>query len=126
MKNKLLNLSIILTSLIGYLEWGKSNTSFLFQAEAEVLSKLFQDPISVLHPLTILPLCGQIILVFTLFQRKPSKALTLIGLACLSMLLLVVFIVGLLSFNYKIIGSTIPFLIAGVLTMVHYRKRKAL
>jgi hypothetical protein len=53
---------------MGYLEWGGDSHSYLFQAEVEVLSKLFVDPVSVLHPLTVLPLAAQVILLLTLFQ----------------------------------------------------------
>lgn len=70
MKSKLLNFLLIVTSLLGYLEWGGDNHIFLFKAEAEILSKLFTDPLSVLHPFTLLPLAGQIILLITLFQKK--------------------------------------------------------
>jgi hypothetical protein len=76
MKGKILNLLVILTSLIGFLQWGKGNSMFLFQAEAEVLSKLFVSPMDVIHPLIILPLLGQILLFFTLFQKEPNKFLT--------------------------------------------------
>ena len=39
MKEKLLNLLLVLTSFAGYLEWGKENQLFLFQAEVEIVSK---------------------------------------------------------------------------------------
>lgn len=70
MKAKILNLLLILTSLIGYLEWGKDASVFFFQAEAQILSKLFTDTQSVLHPLILLPLAGQLLLLITLFQKN--------------------------------------------------------
>lgn len=124
MKAKFLNLLLILTSLIGYLEWGKDNKSFLFQAETEVLAKLFSDPASVLHPFTLLPLFGQLILLFTLFQKEPGRLLTYIGLGCLGILLLLMFVIGLISMNFKILISTIPFLVTGVYVIIHFRKSK--
>jgi hypothetical protein len=48
MKRKPFNLGLLLTSLIGYLDWGGNNSTFLFQAEADVLSKLFTEPGSVI------------------------------------------------------------------------------
>jgi hypothetical protein len=36
MKQKLLNLGLIITSLFGHLEWGKDHKMFLFQMEAEI------------------------------------------------------------------------------------------
>jgi hypothetical protein len=38
-KSKFFNLLLILTSLLGYLEWGKGHQMFLFQAEAEIFAK---------------------------------------------------------------------------------------
>ena len=52
MKSKLLNALLIVTSLFGYMEWGGGNHLFLFQAEGQVLAKMFTDPMSVLHPFT--------------------------------------------------------------------------
>lgn len=124
MKNKILNLLLIITSLLGYLEWSGNNHSFLFQAETEILSKLFNTPNSILHPFTIVPLLGQLILVITLFQKTPNKILTYIGIGSLGILLLFMFIIGLLHLNYKIILSTIPFILLSIITIRHFQKRK--
>ena len=117
MNRRFLNGAIIVTSLFGYLEWGKENHTFLFQAEAEVLSKLLQDPLSVAHPLTLLPLFGQVLLLITLFQKKPSKVLTFMGLGCLGLLLFFISFIGIISFNWKIFLSTIPFIITAILAV---------
>ncbi|HSF89567.1 MAG TPA: hypothetical protein VLA46_09135 [Saprospiraceae bacterium] len=121
-KSKLLNILLIFTSLFGYLEWGGDNHSFLFQAEGEVLSKIFTDPASVLHPLTVLPMIGQMLLLITLFQKKPGKILTYAGLAGLGILLSFILLVGALSLNFKIMLSAVPFLVLAVITILHYRK----
>lgn len=122
MKSKILNSLLLITSLLGYLEWGDNSHSFLFQAEGEIFSKLVTDPISIFHPFTLLPLLSQIILIITLFQKKPSKLLTYISIVGLGILLVFMFVIGLLSLNYKIIISTIPFLTISVLAIRHYRK----
>ena len=124
MKSKLLNLGLIVTSLIGYLEWGKDNHRFLFQLEMEVLSKLFKDPLSVIHPFTLLPLIGQILLFITIFQKKPSKLFTYLGMGGIGILLVLMFAIGIMSKNLKILASTIPFLVMGVMVILHYRKTK--
>lgn len=123
MKRKILIVCLIITSLLGYMEWGGDNHLFLAQAELEVLSKLLQDPISAAHPLTLIPLLGQLLLFCLLFQKTPSKMLTLTGLGCLSILLLFLFFIGLISFNYKILISTIPFLVTGIMTIMEFSKR---
>jgi hypothetical protein len=121
MKVKFFNLLLIITSLFGYLEWSGDSHAFLFQAEAEVFSKLFTDPASVLHPFTLLPMAGQIILLLTLFQNKPGKILTYIGIACLGLLLGFMFVIGIISVKYKIVLSTIPFLVVAFFTIRRYR-----
>ncbi len=121
-KAKILNLSLVLTSLIGYLEWGEDKTAFLFQVEAVILSKLFQDPASIVHPFVLLPLAGQLLLLFTLFQKQPGKALTFSGLGGIGVLLLLMFAIGVMNLNVKIFASTLPFLVTGILTIRHHRK----
>lgn len=124
MKGKILNALLIVTSLLGYLEWSGNSSSFLFQAEAEIFSKLFTDPVSVLHPFTVIPFIGQLLLVFTLFQKKPSKVLTYTSIIGLGFLLGFMLVIGILAMNYKIILSTIPFITVAGLTVMHYRRLK--
>jgi len=123
MKSKILNLLLIITSLLGYIEWSGDNHTFLFQAEAQLFPKIFTDPASVIHPFTLLPFAGQLILLITLFQSKPSKILSYIGIGSLSLLLVFIFIIGLLSTNFKIILSTIPFITMAIFAILHYRKK---
>lgn len=123
MKSKVLNFLLIFTSLLGYLEWRGNNHSFLFQMEGEILSKLFVDPISVLHPLILLPMIGQVILIVTLFQNKPSKLLSYIAIGGLGILLVFMLVIGIMSLNFKIISSTIPFIVVAVIAIRHYRNR---
>lgn len=122
-KRKILNGLAILTSLFGYLEWCGSNSAFLFQGELGVIDKLVSDPVSAAHPFTLLPMFGQVLLLVTLFQREPSRLLTYIGLACLGLLLIFMFLIGLFSFNFKILLSTIPFIVTAVLAVMEARKK---
>lgn len=124
MKSKILNLLLIVSSLLGYLEWGGNNHSFLFQTEGEIFSKLFTNPTSVLHPFTMLPLVSQILLLITLFQKTPSKTLTYISITGLGVLLVFMFVIGLISINFSILLSTIPFFIVAILTIRHDREMK--
>jgi hypothetical protein len=122
MKAKILNALLIISSLFGYLEWGQGQQTFLFQVEADIISKLFSDPQSIIHPFIIFPLFGQVLLFLTLFKKIPQRKMTYIGLLALGILLLFIFFIGLMSLNYKIILSTIPFLLFAVLTVKHLRK----
>lgn len=124
MKSKFLNIGLVLSSMIGYLQWGKDNRMFLFEAEWEILGKLFTNPSSAIHPFTLLPLFGQLLLIFTLFQNVVSKKLTLIGLSCIGILLVLMFIIGLISLNWKILLSTIPFIFLGTITIIHCKNKE--
>jgi hypothetical protein len=117
MKSKLLNILLILSSSIGYLSWGKNQSSFLFEVEFEIFKKLLTTPKSMLHPLILLPLFGQIILLATLFQVVPSKKLTYVGMIGLAILMSFILLVGILSFQIKIMMSTIPFFILSIITL---------
>lgn len=122
MKEKVLSVLLILTSLLGYLEWGQGQHLFLLQAEGEILLKLWSDPKSVLHPLILMPLAGQILLAITIVQKTPSRILVYIGMGSLSMLLGLMCIIGIISINLKILFSTLPFLAMSVYTLIHFRK----
>ncbi len=125
MKEKVLSVLLILTSLMGYLEWGQGQHLFLLQAEKEILLKLWTDPKSVLHPLILMPLLGQILLAITIVQKTPSRILVYIGMGSLSILLGLMCIIGIISFNLKILCSTLPFLVLSVFTLIHFKKTPA-
>ena len=124
MKSKILNFLLIIFSLIGYLEWSVNNHTFLFEAEIEILSKLFVNPKSVIHPFIILPIISQFLLLVTLFQKSASKKLTYISIFGLGLLVYFLLFVGLISLNYKIVISTIPFVLLSILTILHHSKQK--
>ena len=123
MKSKIINLCLILTSLLGYLEWGGNNNMFLFEGEWQILSQLFTDPLAALHPFTVLPIIGQLMLAFTLFQKKPNRTLTFLGIGGIGLLLLFMFVVGFISNNFKIISSTIPFIITAIYAIKYYKRK---
>ena len=122
MKSKLLSILLLITSLIGYLEWSGNNHKFLYQAEIEVLQKLFNNPIPILHPFTILPILGQLCLIVTIFQSKPNKKLIYFSILALGVLFVFMFIVGIMALNYKIIISTIPFILISFFAIRYYKE----
>ena len=125
-KVKILTALLIISSLFGHLEWGQNNQMFLFQAEAEIVTKIFTDPLSVLHPFTVLPFLGQVLLLITLFQKKPGKILTYVGIGCIGILIVLMFFIGCISLNFKILLSTLPFLVLAFLTIRLHRNKKDL
>lgn len=122
---KVLNFLLLLSSFTGYLEWGKGNHQFLFQTEGEVMSKLFTNPMSVLHPFILIPMAGQLLLLFALFQQQPGKRITYAAMACLALLMLLILFIGLLETNLKMIASVTPFFILCIFVIRNFRKEKA-
>lgn len=76
-KAKILNALLILTSLMGYLEWGKDNQVFLFQAEGQILLRLLNEPVAVAHSFTVLPMLGQLIFSDYVVSKKSRKNINL-------------------------------------------------
>lgn len=124
MKSKILNTLLLISSLFGYLEWGTDNKSFLFESEYVILKNLITNPGSAIHPFTLIPILGQILLIFTLFQKKPSKSLIYIGCASIGILLGFMFVIGIIALNPKIFISTLPFLIVAAYTIFHLKTQK--
>ncbi|NOT36149.1 MAG: hypothetical protein HOP11_02095 [Saprospiraceae bacterium] len=101
--------ALIFSSMIGYLEWGNgAMRRFLFQIEAEILNKLFQDPVSVLHPFIVLPLFGQILLTYSLFRY--NRKIVIIGIIGVGILFLLLLFIGIISKNIPGIISTLPYI----------------
>lgn len=121
MKSKGFDVLMLLTSLLVYLEWGGNHHSFLYQAEAEILHKIWFNPVAVWHPLTVMPMLSQLSLAINLVLKQPNRPLVIVGISGLSMLVYFIFFIGILSVNLKIIYSTIPFLVVSMLAIRHYR-----
>lgn len=124
MKLKLLNLALIITSLFGYMEWGGNNHMFLIEAEAELLKKAFINPLDVLHPFTILPFIGQILLIISLFYAKPSKYLIYTGMLCTGILMMLLFLIGILNLSLMMLACSLPFIIVSILIIISNRKQQ--
>lgn len=118
-----LNLLLLISSFFGYLEWGKGQHRFVFQMEYEILFTINKSIENFTHPLIILPLLGQLILIITIFQKKPSAKLTYIGMAGMGLLYLLIFLVGILGKNISILGSSLPFLCISLIIIVYQRRQ---
>lgn len=124
-KHQIIALLLLLSSGIGYMEWGGGKMKqLIFQVETEVLSKMLDDPMSVLHPFTILPLIGQILLLMSIFIF--DKKLIISGICCIGILFVLLFIIGILGTNIKMISSTLPFLGLSIYYLVIARKQKSI
>ncbi|NUM30954.1 MAG: hypothetical protein HUU47_01365 [Bacteroidetes bacterium] len=117
MKFKLYLVFALFASLVGYLEWGNNN-AFIYEIEFLFFSKIFTNPISVIHPFTVIPLIGQILLIILIFKNKPNKPLTIIALTSIAILFLMILLTGILSQNLKIVISVVPYFVFCILVFL--------
>lgn len=111
---RIINLLIILTSCLCYLEWGGGQSAFLVEMELLLLSGQTSSAGDFTHPLIFLPQVGQLLVLIALLQKTPNRRLTTVGLALIAVLLLLVSVVGLIELSPRIFGSTVPFLAVGI------------
>jgi hypothetical protein len=119
---KILNALLILASFIGYLEWSGGNSGFLLQMELDIFKKASESLSSVAHPFVVLPLFGQLILLFTLFQKEPGKKITMVGAALLGLIMLMFLLIGILGANFKMIFAALPYMVIAFFVMKAHKK----
>jgi len=119
---RIINLGILLAFSICYLEWGGGNSSFIFQAEYELFSNRDKLLSSLTHPIILAGLIGQILLLYSIFSKKPNRWLNTTGILVLSPVVLLALLAGVLSFNWKMIAAALPFVILSVIYFVKFRR----
>ncbi|MFZ1527386.1 MAG: hypothetical protein WAT19_01460 [Ferruginibacter sp.] len=122
--SKFLNFLLLLAFQFCYLQWGKDSHAFIYEGTAEIFRQSLKTPLNFLHPAILVPFTGEILILATLFRKKNNRVFTLTGLACMGLLILLLFIIGILSMNMKITLSTIPFFITAVFVLRQNRKKK--
>lgn len=123
LSKKLINACLLISLLFCYLEWGTDKAYFLFQMEYEFFSSITSKLDSISHPLILLPFIGQLLFLFTLFQKEPSKWLSLAGVICTALLVIMIALAGILSLNFKMILSVLPYFVFCTLFFFNFRKR---
>ena len=123
-KRLLIHVGLVLTSLIGYLEWGTDQSMFLFQVEWDVIQKVFTEPLATLHPLIWLPLIGQVILLVAAFRPSMRPLWTWLGIWGVGILLYFMFVIGLLGGGWMTSLSVVPFMALSVWVMVDLRRKR--
>lgn len=108
-KLKIITSCLLISSGFVLLEWGGGHSQFLYSIEWEIIQKLQTDPGAILHPLIILPVFGQILLLVHIILPNPSKWLLPVGIGSMSLIMILVLSVGIIGLNLKIIISLIPF-----------------
>lgn len=123
LKIKFLIILVIVSSFFGFLEWGHKQY-FLIQIEIELILKATSDLKSVIHPLTVIPFLSQLILIVSLFQVKPNRGLVSISIVGILLLIGFIFFIGIIVLNWKIILSSLPFLIVSIITFITLLKKQ--
>jgi hypothetical protein len=77
-----------------------------------------------MHPFVLVPIVGQLLLLFTLFQKVPSKWVSMVGLLCLSLIMLMIFVIGIMGMNIRILLSAVPFIATGIGVIWYNRKAR--
>jgi len=104
--------SVLVSFLFCYMEWGRDQSSFVYEVVYLILFKQGDPQNSFTHPLILLPFIGELILLFLVFQKEPGKRWAFIGMALPGVLVLFLLFIGIMSQNVKIIASTLPFLLS--------------
>ena len=122
---RLINIGLLLAFGICYMEWGQDMSSFVFQAEYEILTKKEGFWQNMTHPIILAGLVGQLLLIWCAFQKTPNKKLNWLGIIILSPVVLLLFTAGALALRVKMILSTLPFIIMVVVFWWNNRRAKA-
>lgn len=120
---RFINLSLLITFLFCYLEWPPNNSTFIFQGEYEIFTNTKNWVSNFTHPLILLGLIAQLILIYAVINPKINAKLNHLGVLVLTPIVLLFFVVGLLSSNLKIMGSTLPFLALVVYYIIIYKRK---
>ncbi len=114
--------TLLVASLLPYLKWGGGHTAFLGQIEYQLLFDQGLQWDALLHPMVMLPLAGQVLLLATLAQRLPNWWLATVALLPVTLLISLVAIGAVLTRNIESMVSVMPFA-AGVAWHLRDRPR---
>lgn len=122
-KTKWLHLGLVLTFLMGYMEWGKDQKMFIYEAFVDILQKAVAEPLNFLHPFILFPLAGFIGILYTLFQNLPSRTLTLLSIGGMALIMLFIFFIGVFTGNVRMMLFNLPFVVFLVIVVrLHWKK----
>lgn len=108
---------VVVSGLFSYLEWGAAQHAFLFEVEYDLLFGTNRTPDNFSHPLVMLPIAGQILLLVTAFLKESNRWLLVTGILLQALLLGMVLLAGVLSLNLRICGSVLPFFVTSFLLL---------
>lgn len=110
MNNRLINFGLVIAFFLCYMEWGGGNSSFIFQAEHQILTRSEGWRSNFTHPIILAGLIGQLLLLYCAIRGNASKKLNWLGILILAPVVLIIFLAGALSMNWKMLLSVLPFI----------------
>ncbi len=122
---RLVNAGLLVAFSVCYLEWGKDNAAFIFQVEYTIFSKESGLMQTLTHPVIMPGLIGQILLIVSMLKKTPGKIINLTGILLLGLIVLFLLLIGILAVNYKILLSTVPYIILAAFYF-YIRNKKSL
>jgi len=120
---RLIYIALALTPLVCFMAWGGGQSAFLFEAEYQLFFRQKGSAETFTHPLVLLPLAGQLLLLFSASQKKPSRRLAVLGQLLLSPLVALILLAGILSLHMKMVLSTLPFIVSSIIFYNSFSKK---
>lgn len=107
---KLLNLGLILTFMLGYMEWGQGQSAFVGQIQYEVFFGRPNWKENLAHPVLLAGFTGQLCLLYAMLAPRPRPWVNHLGVALLSLVMLLLFAVAVLAANPRMMAFNLLFL----------------
>lgn len=119
----ILGVAVIISFSICYMEWGGGNKAFLAQAEYDLLFKHKDILQSLLHPLILSGLTGQLLVLYNAFVPYKRRWPLLTASLLLSAVPAMIFLSAVLSMNIKMMLSVIPFVMFNIINLLYNKKQ---
>ena len=121
---QIINFLLWVSFLFCYLSWPPDHSMFVYEVVYEIFTNTKNVVSNFTHPIILVGFIAQVILLYAALKKDSNKKINTIGVILLCPIVLLFFIVGLLSLDYKIAGSTLPFLSATVMYFIHLKKNR--
>jgi len=121
--NRLLwiNLGLIISFSVCYMEWGYDQASTVLETEYYVLFQKEFSRDTLTHPVILLGLLGQILILISAFRF--NKMVNIAGGVMLGLIVLLVLMAGILGRKLLMVASVIPFVFLCTALIVQIRKQ---
>lgn len=123
-RNRIFAALTLISTFFVYFEWGGENQAFLWEMELDLFQKATEDIAALGHPLIILPLMAQILLIVIIALPNARRSLPIVAVSLFGILAFIVLLGGVGGSNYKIIGYSLPFVILSSLWLFGRKKLK--